>query len=254
MPNVIFTMDNGSSYLAHYGVKGMKWGVRRYQNEDGSLTPLGKKRMGYRDKTVNNIKSNIRRSEEDKKRAKAALKDISKNGISSQHIRDLYYNNPDFQEGLVDVKDRDRDLWDDETSSMRPLNTLSKGVRKEIVARAKEHFSYDADYSSDRERKIIKNIESTPIYKRSYAEALHGQHRVEAGAAIVGGLLPVVGAVAISRLNGNDAYETAGSAAKAALFVSPVTALGGALASPDSANKYYNRNIADPSERRTRRR
>lgn len=30
--------------LYHFGVKGTKWGVRRYQNEDGSLTSLGKKR------------------------------------------------------------------------------------------------------------------------------------------------------------------------------------------------------------------
>jgi len=30
--------------LQHYGVKGMKWGVRRYQNTDGSLTAAGKKR------------------------------------------------------------------------------------------------------------------------------------------------------------------------------------------------------------------
>lgn len=30
--------------LYHHGVKGMKWGVRRYQNTDGSLTPAGKKR------------------------------------------------------------------------------------------------------------------------------------------------------------------------------------------------------------------
>lgn len=30
--------------LMHYGVKGMRWGVRRYQNEDGSLTKEGRKR------------------------------------------------------------------------------------------------------------------------------------------------------------------------------------------------------------------
>ena len=30
--------------LYHWGVKGMKWGVRRYQNEDGTLTEAGKKR------------------------------------------------------------------------------------------------------------------------------------------------------------------------------------------------------------------
>lgn len=30
--------------LTHWGVVGMKWGVRRYQNKDGSLTPAGKKR------------------------------------------------------------------------------------------------------------------------------------------------------------------------------------------------------------------
>ena len=33
-----------SDELSHWGIKGMKWGVRRYQNKDGSLTPAGKKR------------------------------------------------------------------------------------------------------------------------------------------------------------------------------------------------------------------
>ena len=32
------------SSLQHYGIKGMKWGVRRYQNKDGTLTDAGKKR------------------------------------------------------------------------------------------------------------------------------------------------------------------------------------------------------------------
>lgn len=38
-------MINQEQELYHYGVKGMKWGVRRYQNEDGSLTALGKKQQ-----------------------------------------------------------------------------------------------------------------------------------------------------------------------------------------------------------------
>lgn len=31
-------------YLAHHGIKGMKWGVRRFRNEDGTLTEAGKAR------------------------------------------------------------------------------------------------------------------------------------------------------------------------------------------------------------------
>ena len=37
-------MNPQTSYLAHYGIKGMKWGIRRYQNKDGSLKPAGRKR------------------------------------------------------------------------------------------------------------------------------------------------------------------------------------------------------------------
>ena len=35
-----------SNELYHHGIRGQKWGVRRFQNEDGSLTPRGEKRYG----------------------------------------------------------------------------------------------------------------------------------------------------------------------------------------------------------------
>ena len=39
--------------LYHWGIKGMKWGVRRYQNSDGSLTAAGRKRYTNSDGTLN---------------------------------------------------------------------------------------------------------------------------------------------------------------------------------------------------------
>lgn len=38
-------MQNNNNDLYHWGIKGMKWGIRRYQNKDGSLTSAGRKRQ-----------------------------------------------------------------------------------------------------------------------------------------------------------------------------------------------------------------
>ena len=46
--NYILTSDGSfisDEELYHYGIKGMRWGIRRYQNPDGSLTPAGRKRL-----------------------------------------------------------------------------------------------------------------------------------------------------------------------------------------------------------------
>lgn len=37
-------MQCDPDYLKHFGIKGQRWGIRRYQNEDGSLTPEGQER------------------------------------------------------------------------------------------------------------------------------------------------------------------------------------------------------------------
>lgn len=102
--------------LKHYGIKGMKWGVRRFQNSDGSLTADGKKR--YSGDNLKDIQKQVNQGKNvvdgvKKTRAKAAEKqtekkirdDLSK--MSDQELRDIV-NRLNMEERYMQVmKSRD---------------------------------------------------------------------------------------------------------------------------------------------------
>lgn len=82
-----YTID-ASGNLCHWGIKGMKWGRRLYQNKDGSLTPLGKKRyakeeadLKAREKLVKNREREAaKRAKLDAKKAELDAREKALNG------------------------------------------------------------------------------------------------------------------------------------------------------------------------------
>lgn len=74
-------------YLAHHGVKGQKWGVLRYQNKDGSLTPLGRVHYGVGE-ARKKASDAVKKAPENAKNAIKSAPDKAKKAISKT-IRDL---------------------------------------------------------------------------------------------------------------------------------------------------------------------
>lgn len=133
--------------LKHFGILGMKWGVRRYENADGTLTPAGKKRyaknLEYRDKLVEKAKRNSEDRKRSRKNALDKVKDLQENGANSKAYKD--YVDEQVREHQRDAQyRRDRYRRDlDELDELDPYSSPESEYykkRKEIRRREEDAF------------------------------------------------------------------------------------------------------------------
>ena len=87
-------MYETSDYLAHHGIKGQKWGVRQYQNADGSLTAEGRRRYGVgpergsKEALKKQAKEAKRNARVEKKAAKKAQSEEEKHDATMKYLRE----------------------------------------------------------------------------------------------------------------------------------------------------------------------
>lgn len=163
--------------LCHWGIKGQKWGVRRYQNKDGSLTPAGKKRQNaYRSTSIKSVmarRSNekvdasFKKWDENAKKRDNAI-ELGKKATAAKRAYESDKSNKDLKSAYKDANKQYK-------KALRSNTQYRQGVvRQEVGRDASRKYLSDA-------KKIKKQLDKDPSNKalqKQYND-LMSKHDVE---------------------------------------------------------------------------
>lgn len=151
------------SYLMHHGVKGQKWGIRKWQNEDGTLTEAGKRRyrLGgtrqFNDDLYNHAKHKLMKSKGVEPNAKF-LGEGNLVGFKKVKKFDKAMKKDMFNKGLQDSYERKifgKKYYD--------VQSYTNNV---VMNMASEDYHRLRDIGSEEVKKLTKN----PIYVKTNYE------------------------------------------------------------------------------------
>lgn len=198
-----------SDSLAHHGIKGQKWGVRRYQNADGSLTDEGRKRY-YRDdarlskegqtfnkKARTNFRSyrdatlyNTRAVNPDFSRAEKRYKELQK-ANSEQYKKDLdaFLKGEDFV-GLYyeEFRNKASDRWQ-KTDFGKEQEQIEQDLRRMLDDSAKEHPLYNKSFKELRDfnPNVYNKVHNVPM-----SEAVNDFETIDYGRQVVNEIMSAI--------------------------------------------------------------
>ena len=147
---VMMTREEHDQALAHHGVKGQKHGLRQYQNEDGSLTPLGRIHYGIglgRDRSPYHGKNGIILG----KKQVNSDGSLTKNGVKAieEHTKDSSYLNPSSKErkkGITKERDKisdqfSKEYWEMVGGEGKSAENATHEKHKELWDKFKDQYA-----------------------------------------------------------------------------------------------------------------
>lgn len=120
--------DWEGDFLAHHGIKGQKWGVRRFQNPDGTLTELGRKRVAQ---SGTYMEPDLRR----------AIKRIGKipnrerDRVYQKFQKEYWDNFDDMYDAPHSTSDKYKKLWDSMKGKYASATLKDLGYKDNSAAR-----------------------------------------------------------------------------------------------------------------------
>lgn len=180
--------SDGHDFLEHHGIKGQKWGVRRFQNSDGSLTDEGKRRYGIKS-TLGSVKKAAgkalrkatgRQTDEELNSELAKQRSKAERRAKKEELKDLKYRASGRKKKLSEMNETELDDYINRLSKEKRIKDLEREQREASKSPVSKFIDGMVDTSiSSVTRGVGRGLEESISRSMAAKSAQKTQHQLE---------------------------------------------------------------------------